>query len=61
MVEAELLLSAITIKIIKSLVTSGKDDLRQDAVMQQVFELTNQLFTESKDTQEHRIVISIKT
>ena len=61
MVEAELLLSGITIKIIKSLVTSGKDDLRQDAVMQQVFELTNQLFTESKDTQEHRIVISIKT
>ena len=61
MVEAELLLSAITIKIIKSLVTSGKDDLRQDAVMQQVFELTNQLFTESKDTQEHRIVSCIKT
>ena len=61
MVKAELLLLGITIGIIKSLVTSGKDDLRQDAVMQQVFELTNQLFTESKDTQEHRIVHCIET
>ena len=33
----------------------GQDDLRQDAVMQQVFELTNQLFIESKDTQEQRL------
>ena len=46
----------VSVKISKSFAISGKDDLRQDAVMQQVFELTNQLFTESKDTQEHRIV-----
>lgn len=38
-----------------SLINSGRDDLRQDAVMQQVFGLMNTLLTKEKSTQKRRL------
>ena len=39
------------------LINVGKDDLRQDAVMQQVFDLTNQLLDQDRDTRKHNLRI----
>merc|ERR1711908_90213 len=39
----------------RSQLVKGQDDLRQDAVMQQVFELTNQLFRETSTTKDHQL------
>lgn len=35
----------------------GNDDLRQDAVMQQVFTIMNSLLKENKDTLKRRLLI----
>jgi phosphatidylinositol kinase/protein kinase (PI-3 family) len=35
----------------------GKDDLRQDAVMQQVFTLLNTLLKNNKETQNRKLLI----
>ncbi len=40
-----------------SFYTQGKDDLRQDAVMQQVFGMVNELLQREPETQKRRLTV----
>jgi hypothetical protein len=44
-------------KILVLITFQGKDDLRQDAVMQQVFTMLNTLLKNNKETQNRKLLI----